>query len=39
VLCNRLYPALLLLIGASAYLLVYGTAWLVIFGVAPTMPY
>jgi hypothetical protein len=39
VLYNRLYPVLLLLIGASAYLLGYGTAWLVVSGVTPTLPY
>jgi hypothetical protein len=32
-------PVLLLLIGTSAYLLGYGTAWLVVSGVTPTLPY
>ncbi|CAD6337465.1 unnamed protein product [Miscanthus lutarioriparius] len=39
VLCNRLHPALLLLIGAGACLLGYGTAWLLVSGVAPALPY
>jgi hypothetical protein len=37
VLCNRLHPALLL-IGASACLLRYGTAWLLVSGVVPVLP-
>ncbi|TVU02339.1 hypothetical protein EJB05_52190 [Eragrostis curvula] len=39
VLCNRLHPALLLLIGGAACLLGYGTAWLIVSGVAPALPY
>jgi len=39
VLCNRLHPALLLLVGAGACLLGYGAAWLLVSGVAPALPY
>ncbi|KAJ1258275.1 hypothetical protein BS78_10G062700 [Paspalum vaginatum] len=39
VLCNRLHPALLLLVGAAACLLGYGAAWLLVSGAAPALPY
>ena len=39
VLYNQLHPALLLLIGASACLLRYDTACLLVFGVTPALPY
>ncbi|CAN6208487.1 unnamed protein product [Urochloa humidicola] len=39
VLCNRLHPALLLLVGAGACLLGYGAAWLLVSGAAPALPY
>ncbi|KAL6606096.1 hypothetical protein ACP70R_041749 [Stipagrostis hirtigluma subsp. patula] len=39
VLCNRLHPALLLLVGAAACLLGYGTTWLVVSGAAHALPY
>uniref|UniRef100_A0A453QXA5 Uncharacterized protein n=1 Tax=Aegilops tauschii subsp. strangulata TaxID=200361 RepID=A0A453QXA5_AEGTS len=39
VLCNRLHPALLLLIGAAACVLGYGTTWLAVSGAAPALPY
>ncbi|CAN6172769.1 unnamed protein product [Urochloa humidicola] len=39
VLCNRLHPALLLLIGAGACLLGYGATWLLVSGAAPALPY
>jgi hypothetical protein len=39
VLCNRLHPTLLLLIGGGACLLGYGTARLLDSGVAPALPY
>jgi hypothetical protein len=38
VLCNRLHPALILT-GAGACLLEYGTVWLLVFDVAPVLPY
>ncbi|KQK19342.1 hypothetical protein BRADI_1g47737v3 [Brachypodium distachyon] len=39
VLCNRLHPALLLLVGAAACVLGYGATWLAVSGVAPALPY
>jgi hypothetical protein len=39
VLCNRLHPALLLLVGAGACLLGYGAAWLLVSGAVPALPY
>uniref|UniRef100_A0ACD5XS62 Uncharacterized protein n=1 Tax=Avena sativa TaxID=4498 RepID=A0ACD5XS62_AVESA len=39
VLCNRLHPAVLLLIGAAACVLGYGTTWLAVSGLAPALPY
>ncbi|KAK3131757.1 hypothetical protein QOZ80_6AG0510980 [Eleusine coracana subsp. coracana] len=39
VLCNRLHPALLLLIGGVACFLGFGVTWLVVSGVAPALPY
>jgi hypothetical protein len=39
VLCNRLHPALLLLVGAAACVLGYGTTWLAVSGAAPALPY
>ncbi|KAL6606094.1 hypothetical protein ACP70R_041747 [Stipagrostis hirtigluma subsp. patula] len=38
VLCNRLHPALLLLVGAAACLLGYGAVWLAVSGAA-ALPY
>ncbi|KAL5200197.1 hypothetical protein ABZP36_021400 [Zizania latifolia] len=39
VLCNRLHPALLLLVGAAACLVGYGTAWFTVSGSEPVLPY
>ncbi|KAL6898047.1 hypothetical protein ACP4OV_006643 [Aristida adscensionis] len=39
VLCNRLHPALLLLVGGAACLLGYGAVWLAVSGAAPALPY
>ncbi|KAF8698040.1 hypothetical protein HU200_035551 [Digitaria exilis] len=39
VLCNRLHPALLLLVGGAACLLGYGAVWLLVSGAAPALPY
>ncbi|OEL36788.1 hypothetical protein BAE44_0002201 [Dichanthelium oligosanthes] len=39
VLCNRLHPALLLLVGVGACLLGYGATWLLVSGAAPALPY
>ncbi|BAF18882.1 protein NUCLEAR FUSION DEFECTIVE 4 [Oryza sativa Japonica Group] len=39
VLCNRLHPALLLLVGAAACLLGYGSTWLAVSASGPALPY
>ncbi|KAL5225875.1 hypothetical protein ABZP36_012514 [Zizania latifolia] len=39
VLCNRLHPALLLLIGAAACLVGYGSVWFTVSGSGPALPY
>jgi hypothetical protein len=38
-LCNGLYPALLLPISTGTCLLGNGTEWLLVSGVAPVLPY
>ncbi|VAI83352.1 unnamed protein product [Triticum turgidum subsp. durum] len=39
VVCNKLHPALLLLVAAASGLLGYGVTWLAVSGVAPALPY
>ncbi|KAG8093815.1 hypothetical protein GUJ93_ZPchr0012g19656 [Zizania palustris] len=39
VLCNRLHPALLLLIGAAACLVGYGSVWFTVSASGPVLPY
>ncbi|CAM0913056.1 unnamed protein product [Alopecurus aequalis] len=39
VVCNKLHPALLLLVAAASGLLGYGATWLAVSGIAPALPY
>ncbi|KAK1604534.1 hypothetical protein QYE76_028207 [Lolium multiflorum] len=39
VVCNKLHPALLLLVAAASGFLGYGATWLAVSGIAPALPY